>query len=539
MKNYRELEKTLISLEKKSYSAYKSLKGEYKYDNYILSIDHVQSDPYAPPSKMRIVMPRKVSGIPEELTDTKDKEIAVSDFLTRNFYKEVRKREKGSTGTGGSGRISIDRCGQEILERTSVLIKKDKIEVRFELGLPAAGRRIMGKAAKNILMLDQQHIRKVLKEKGLVAFVGNDSILPRENGVSDKPMKNGVRFKSPKEYEVTLSLPSGKKVTGMGISKGITLIVGGGYHGKSTLLKALERGVYNHIAGDGREMIISESDAVKIRSEDGRNVERVNISGFINNLPGKKDTLAFSTENASGSTSQAANVSEAIEYGTSLLLIDEDTSATNFMIRDGRMQKLVAKEKEPITPFIDRVKELYDNFWISTILIVGGSGDYFDVADRVIMMDEYIPLDVTEKAKNIANSDKNKREFSSNDSFKGITQRIPLKRSFSLSGKEDRIKAKGKYSIFYGKEMIDISGLEQLVDDSQTNGIAVMMDYFRKKVLDERLTISEAADKIYEHISKFGLDLISPYTGHPGNLALPRKQEFCAALNRYRKLKIK
>ena len=513
MKNYRELEKMLISLERKSYSAYKSLKGEYKYDNYILSIDHVQSDPYAPPSKMRIVMPRKVSGIPEELTDTKDKEIAVSDFLTRNFYKEVRKREKGSTGTGGSGRISIDRCGQEILERTSVLIKKDKIEVRFELGLPAAGRRIMGKVAKNILMevlpeiaekaivyknidkillkeqvilmLDQQHIRKVLKEKGLVAFVGNDSILPRESGVSDKPMKNGVRFKSPKEYEVTLSLPSGKKVTGMGISKGITLIVGGGYHGKSTLLKALERGVYNHIAGDGREMIISEADAVKIRSEDGRNVERVNISGFINNLPGKKDTLAFSTENASGSTSQAANVSEAIEYGTSLLLIDEDTSATNFMIRDGRMQKLVAKEKEPITPFIDRVKELYDIFGISTILIVGGSGDYFDVADRVIMMDEYIPLDVTEKAKNIANSDKSKREFSSNDSFKGITQRIPLKRSFSLSGKEDRIKAKGKYSIFYGREMIDISGLEQLVDDSQTNGIAVMMDYFRKKVLDK------------------------------------------------------
>ena len=567
MKNYKELEKMLISMERKSYSAYKSLKGNYKYDNYILSIDHVQSDPYAPPSKMRIVMPRKVSGIPEELTDTKDKEIAVSDFLTRNFYKEVRKREKGSAGTGGSGRISIDRCGQEILERTSVLIRKDKIEVRFEIGLPAAGRRIMGKAAKNILtdllpeiaenaivyknidktllkeqitlMLDQQYIRKVLKEKGLVAFVGNDSILPRESGVSDKPMKSGVRFKSPKEYEITLSLPSGKKVTGMGISKGITLIVGGGYHGKSTLLKALERGVYNHIAGDGREMIISEADAVKIRSEDGRNVERVNISGFINNLPGKKDTLAFSTENASGSTSQAANVSEAIEYGTSLLLIDEDTSATNFMIRDGRMQKLVAKEKEPITPFIDRVKELYDNFGISTILIVGGSGDYFDVADRVIMMDEYIPLDVTEKAKNIANSDKSKREFSSNDSFKGITQRIPLKRSFSLSGKEDRIKAKGKYSIFYGREMIDISGLEQLVDDSQTNGIAVMMDYFRNKVLDEKLTLSEAADKIYEHISKFGLDSISPYTGHPGNLALPRKQEFCAALNRYRKLKIK
>ena len=567
MKNYKELEKILFSMDGKSYSAYKSLKGEYKFPKYVLAIDHVQSDPYAPPSRMRIIMDRKISGIPYELIDTKEKNIAVSDFLTRNFYKEIQKNGNDSSGTGGSGRIFIDKCGQEILERTSVLIKEDKIEVRFEMGMPARGRRIMGKAAQKIifeqlpkiveksiiydnlkkealkeqivLVLDQEYIRKILKENELVAFVANDSILPRENGISDKPMKNAVKFKSPEKFEITLNLPSGKEVSGMGIPKGITLIVGGGYHGKSTLLAALERGIYNHVAQDGREFIISETDAVKIRAEDGRNVEKVNISGFINNLPGNKDTIAFSTENASGSTSQAANVAEALEYGTSLLLIDEDTSATNFMIRDGRMQKLVVKEKEPITPFIDRVKELYDNFGVSTILIIGGSGDYFDVANHVIMMDEYVPKDVTEKAKKIAKSDENKREFSSNDKFQGITQRIPLKKSFSQSGKLDKTKAKGKYSILYGKELIDISGLEQLVDDSQTNCIAVMVDYFKNKVLDEKLTLSQAADRIYEKIQKEGLDSISSYTGHPGNLALPRKQEFCGAVNRYRKLKIK
>ena len=567
MKNYKELEKILFSMDGKSYSAYKSLKGEYRFEKYILAIDHVQSDPYAPPSKMRIIMDRKICGIPYELTDTKDKNIAVSDFLTRNFYREIQKSGNDSTGTGGSGRIFIDRCGQEILERTSVLIKEDKVEVRFEMRMPARGRRIMGKDAQKIifqqlpeiveksiiydnlnkkalneqviLVLDQEYARKMLKEKGLVAFVANDSVLPRESGVSDRPMKNAVKFKSPEKFEITLKLPSGKEVSGMGIPKGITLIVGGGYHGKSTLLAALERGVYNHIAQDGREFIISESDAVKIRAEDGRNVEKVNISGFINNLPQNKDTRAFSTENASGSTSQAANMAEALEYGTSLLLIDEDTSATNFMIRDGRMQKLVAKEKEPITPFIDRVKELYDNFGVSTILIVGGSGDYFDVANHVIMMDEYVPKDVTEKAKEIAKTDENKREFSSNDKFQGVTQRIPLKKSFSQSGKLDKTKAKGKYSILYGKELIDISGLEQLVDDSQTNCIAVMIDYFKNKVLDEKLTLSQAADRIYEKIEKEGLDSISSYTGHPGNLALPRKQEFCGAVNRYRKLKIK
>lgn len=567
MKNYKELEKILFSMDRKSYSAYKSLKGEYKFEKYVLAIDHVQSDPYAPPSKMRVIMDRKISGIPYELTDTKEKNIAVSDFLTRNFYKEIQKNGNDSSGTGGSGRIFIDRCGQEILERTSVLIKEEKIEVRFEMGMPARGRRIMGKAAQKIifeqlpkiveksiiydnlkkealkeqivLVLDQEYIRKILKENELVAFVANDSILPRENGISDKPMKNAVKFKSPEKFEITLNLPSGKEVSGMGIPKGITLIIGGGYHGKSTLLAALERGIYNHVAQDGREFIISESNAVKIRAEDGRNVEKVNISGFINNLPGNKDTIAFSTENASGSTSQAANVAEALEYGTSLLLIDEDTSATNFMIRDGRMQKLVVKEKEPITPFIDRVKELYDNFGVSTILIIGGSGDYFDVANHVIMMDEYVPKDVTEKAKEIAKLDENKREFSSNDKFKGVTQRIPLKKSFSQSGKLDKTKAKGKYNILYGKELIDISGLEQLVDDSQTNCIAVMIDYFKNKVLDEKLTLSQAADRIYERIEKEGIDSISSYIGHPGNLALPRKQEFCGTVNRYRKLKIK
>ena len=567
MKSYRDLEKILFSMDGKSYSVYKSLKGEYRFEKYVLAIDHVQSDPYAPPSKMRVIMDRKICGIPYELTDTKDKNIAVSDFLTRNFYREIQKSGNDGTGTGDSGRIFIDRCGQEILERTSVFIKGDKVEVRFEMGMPARGRRIMGKAAQKIifeqlpeiveksiiydnlnkkalneqviLVLDQEYARKMLKEKGLVAFVANDSVLPRESGVSDRPMKNAVKFKSPEKFEITLKLPSGKEVSGMGIPKGITLIVGGGYHGKSTLLAALERGVYNHIAQDGREFIISESDAVKIRAEDGRNVEKVNISGFINNLPQNKDTRAFSTENASGSTSQAANVAEALEYGTSLLLIDEDTSATNFMIRDGRMQKLVAKEKEPITPFIDRVKELYGNFRVSTILIVGGSGDYFDVANHVIMMDEYVPKDVTEKAREIAKLDENKREFSSNDKFQGVTQRIPLKKSFSQSGKLDKTKAKGKYSILYGKELIDISGLEQLVDDSQTNCIAVMIDYFKNKVLDEKLTLSQAADRIYEKIQKEGLDSISSYTGHPGNLALPRKQEFCAVVNRYRKLKIK
>ena len=567
MKSRQELEQLLFSINGQGYGAYKSIKGEYNFGKYILSIDHVQVDPYAPPSKVRIIMDRKVTGIPDELLDSKSKIIAVSDFLTREFYKKAEIYSQKINATGGSGMIVIDRCGQEMLERTSVLIKDNRVEVRFEIGLPAAGRRILGKEANRIfsqtlekivdaallyenidhnelknqisLMIDQEYIREELKRRNLVAFVANGSVLPRESGVSDKPLRDGIPFCSPKSFEIDMDLPSGKHISGMGIEKGITLIVGGGYHGKSTLLKALERGVYNHISGDGREMVITCFDAVKIRAEDGRNVEKVNISAFINNLPGNKDTHLFSTENASGSTSQAANVMEALESGTSLILIDEDTSATNFMICDGRMQKLIAREKEPITPFIDKVKPLYKDLGVSTILIAGGCGDYFDVADRVIMMDEYIPKDVTDRAKEIASTDGYKREFLSDNVFGKVTHRVPLKTGFSLSGKEDRLKAKGKYTILYGWNNIDISGLEQLVDESQTNCIAVMIRFLKNKVIDEKKTIEQALEQMYRHIEKFGLDSISPYTGHPGNLAMPRKQEVFAAISRYRGLVVK
>ena len=200
-------------------------------------------------------------------------------------------------------------------------------------------------------------------------------------------MKGAIQFTSPQAFETTFNLPSGRAVTGMSIPEGITLIVGGGYHGKSTLL-GLERSVYDHIPNDGREFVITRHDAMKIRAEDGRGIQNVNISPFIDNLPGKKDTTHFSTDNASGSTSQAANVMEALGQ-TSTLLIDEDTSATNFMIRDGRMQKLIAPDKEPITPFSNKVRPLLEAHQVATILIVGGSGDYFDVADQVMMMDEY------------------------------------------------------------------------------------------------------------------------------------------------------
>ena len=564
MKSAQALEQTLTSLDGQKYGAYKQIKDIYEFNLFKLRVDHIQADPFAPPSKMSVVIDRQQAKFPDSLLNSELKQRAVSDYLARVFHKQIQSIVAQDKKVS---KIQIDSCGQEILERTAVVIKNRQIEARIEVGLPARGRTILGRIARHTLinvlpqivehalcyrningsqlqqqvelMMDQEEIRQQLVKRDLVAFVANGAILPRKSGVSDLPMNNAIAFKSPKQYEIVMKLSSGKVIKGMGIPKGITLIVGGGYHGKSTLLEALERGVYNHIAGDGREYVITNQDAMKIRAEDGRSIQNVNIQPFIDHLPGEKDTTHFSTENASGSTSQAANVMEALESQASLLLIDEDTSATNFMIRDGRMQRLIAPEKEPITPFSNKVKALYDDHNVSTILIVGGSGDYFDVADQVLMMDEYVLKDVTQHAKDIAQSDGYQRKVSSHNQFGHISSRIPLRASFNQKGKRDRFKAKGLNVVTYGKETIHISGLEQLVDDSQTQGLAMMLSYVKNELLDDKSTIVELTNCLYQRIEKHGLDVISNHHGHPGHLALPRKQEFIATLNRYRRLKIK
>lgn len=569
MANIAQLKRALERIDGKGYKAYKDIQGSYNFDNFTLHIDYVQGDPFASPSRIRVVVPQHVAKIPLHLFDTPEKCRGLEDYLTRKLRDNIYKIVKGNRGTGKSGMISVISVGQEILKRTSVLVTPEQVEARLSVGLPARGRRILAGQAIDMLTgelpklieaslfyenldrnaverhvataEDQWVLRKKIAEMGLVAFVANGSILPRKSGVDDRPMDRGtIPFKSPAELEVEIELPNRGIISGMGIPKGVTLIVGGGYHGKSTLLRAIERGVYDHIPGDGREMVVTIDNAVKIRAEDGRSVEKVDISPFINNLPNGETTKAFSTENASGSTSQAANIMEALELGCTLLLLDEDTSATNFMIRDARMQKLVPKGSEPITPFIDRVRTLYDKLGVSTILVLGGSGDYLDVADTVIMMENYIPKDVTQKAKKIAEEFPTDREKDSENTSIAITHRIPLPQSLSLAGTKKKVKSRGVDTIQYGHTNLILDDLEQLVDENQTKAIADIIQYAIKKYIDGKATLKEIVEKIEMDIEKNGLDIISPFYGmHPGDYAKPRPMEIAGAINRLRILKVK
>lgn len=568
MKTKNDLETLLQRIDGKGYKAYKDIRGTYNYNDFLLSIDYVQGDPFASPSKIRIIMNHGETGIPIESITSKEKKRAFSDYIARQVSKALYSSYERGKGSGKSGRVTIDAPGQEVLDRTAIYLDNKKVEVRLEIGLPAAGRRVLGRQA--IMMLvkqlpdiippvlmyenmnkpklkgwmnlaeDQRFIRDYIKENGYVAFIANGAVLPRESGISSKPMKKDVSsFKSPKSSQITITLPHKGIISGCGIKEGVTLIVGGGYHGKSTLLEALELGVYDHIEGDGREYCITRSDAVKIRAEDGRSVKNVDITPFITNLPNKIETNHFSTDNASGSTSQAANIIEALEIGTGLLLIDEDTSATNFMIRDVRMQQLVHKDKEPITPFIDRVKQLYEDQGVSTILVIGGSGDYFDVADHVIMMEDYEPHDVTSAAKEIASEFEASREVVQQSFNNSRKPRYIQAKTFMSHERKEKIKVNGLHTILYNRNEIALDYIEQLIDMSQTRTIAAVLKYLKESQCYQGKTFEECLDHLVELMEHNGLESIVDTTGHPGNLAYVRKQELGAAINRWRNLSVK
>jgi len=568
MHTAEDLSSELKRLDRRGYKAYKDIAGRWDFPTFQLHIDHVQGDPFAAPSRLRVRVPMEVAGFPDNTYHNRSREVGLRDYLTRQFGNACRRYGKKRGGSGKSGTIGIDMPGQEVIERTSVIVNGDFVEARFVAGLPAFGRKIAGRLAEELLLEqvpqivenslvfgrldrvgvyeavetaeDADVLRDALGGRSLVAFVAEGAILPRRSGVDERPMDRGeaVPFTSPESFRVEIDLPNRGAVSGMGIPRGVSLIVGGGYHGKSTLLNAIEQGVYNHIPGDGREMVVSDPLACKIRAEDGRRIEKTAITPFISNLPYGRDTDAFSSENGSGSTSQGANIIEAIEAGARALLIDEDTSATNFMIRDHRMQELVAKDREPITPFIDKVRQLYDERGVSTILVIGGSGDYFDVADYVVSMNAYVPDDVTEEARRIAGKYRSERAREGGERFGAFVERAPVPSGIDPSrGKRDvKINIRGPQIIDFGTERIDLTAVEQLIHTGQARAISEAMVKARRK-MDGKLSLRELLDQIMAEIDDRGLDAVGGKKA--GDLFRFRRLELAAALNLLRSFEVR
>jgi len=554
------LRNKLLALEGLGYKAFKAISGEYTFPGFALSIDHVQGDPFATPSRISLRVPPAQAALPAELWQDAVRRVALEDFLGRALREAIHRHVKGQRGSGNSGEMHVAGGGQQVLRRNAVLIDETGVEARLTLGLPAQGRRAAGRQAVSMFcdelpavvqaalcfphlnaaqarrhvhsVEDQHQLRRWLRGEELVAFIADGAVLPRASGVDDRPLAEGaLPFRAPDSLARRVKLPNADEIRGLGIPPGVTLIVGGGFHGKSTLLHALERGVYDHIPGDGRERVVSVADAVKIRAEDGRAIHQVDISPFINHLPFARDTTRFSTENASGSTSQAANIIEALACGSRLLLIDEDTSATNFMIRDERMQALVADDKEPITPLVQRVRDLYSQLGVSSIIVMGGSGEYLDVADSVIMMDNYHARDVSEQARALA------RPPAAGKQAPGVDlqpRRCPGPQVLNASRgpREVKIDVRQTRLLDYGEHRIDLAALEQLIDRDQTRSIGLMIHYFARHYAADCTALADDLRQVMADVERYGLDRVSPYK--VGNLAMPRLFELAAAINRIR-----
>lgn len=561
----KDLRAALQRIDGRSYRAYKDVAGSYSGPGWELWIDHVQGDPFAAPSRVRLILSAGTAGFPEWALSSRDRRSSSADFVNRAFVRLLGEASRHD-GSGRSGELRALQPGQEVLERTSVVFFPDgDLELRFTAGLPAQGRRVLGRAAIRLLcegipilaeavqaqaldlaalkrhvetVEDAQALRSQLAERGLVAFVAAEACLPRRSGVDDRPLHEARLFEVPPELSVTLQTPNGGSRVGLGIPRGVTLITGGGFHGKSTLLRAIERGVYDHVPGDGREAVVTQADAVKVRAEDGRSTSCVDISGFIGLLPGGQDTRAFTTENASGSTSQAAAVVEALELGARCLLIDEDTSATNFMIRDARMQALV--ESEPITPLLDRIPELRQ-LGVSLVVVVGGCGDYLDVADTVIAMEGYRPRWVTQRAKEVATALPSQRKSAVQpwSPPPGRTTRFVQPGSIPTGkrrGERPKIKVPTLDRCLFGREEVALGAVEQLVEEAQIRAIAQAWAWASSRAFKGGTSLAAAVEEILETVAREGLEALQ--SSPAGNLSEFRGHELGAFLNRLRSLRV-
>lgn len=590
--NAEELRGILSRIDGRGYRAYQELRGSYSLGRFALEIAHVQGDPYAPPSRLHVRIPPAQAGFATAAQESPARRLGFEDYLGRALA--------GAIERASAHELGVDAHGQEMLRRTAVRIRPGTLEARLSVELPAAGRRIRGRASARILCdqlpivlaaalrsealgaaalrrhqdtaEDHHALRACLQREGWVAFIADGAILPRRAGHDDRPLTAAGRtpvvpLRAPPELAAEVRLPHVGRVRGLAIPRGVTLLVGGGFHGKSTLLDAIARGIYPHVPGDGREQVASDPATVKIRAEDGRAVTGTDIRVFIGELPFGRATDAFTTQNASGSTSQAANIIEALEAGARVLLLDEDTSATNFMIRDEPMRRLLRPGQEPITPLLDRVADLYRERGVSTVLVVGGSGEYFRVADRVIQMDQYVPYEVTARAREIVGAmsaaghgsvsappagsaaaampgSESRGGDGSGFAPPAAARRLSLEAYRQRIGpKGPRVKAQGIHRILAEREEIDLVACEQLVSGSQTRTLAQIL---------ERLLEGESRDpawrarangftpeEIQHTLDACGEDLLDRASRFPrGDLALVRGYEVVAMLNRLRKLSV-
>lgn len=562
----KALYQKIRTLNGKNYGLYKSLADKpWDFGDFTLEFLHVQGDPYAPASRVVIKANLSMLGYAGEWSGSFERRLALSDFLHRKLSRLVKERYPDKDAA-----VIFDVAGPEMLVRNSLWIDNGELRACLQVKLPGEGRKIQAELAAEILTMVlpdlvsaglyydksdegalQEHYRVLAERReilsqldacGLCAFVPDGAVLPRASGLSEMPLEKAIPFVAPEEMAVTLNV-CGREIRGMGIPKGISVITGGAFHGKSTLLQALTRSVYPHIPGDGREGIVIDETALRIGVEDGRSVRCTDLSMFVRDLPGGVSTKNFNTLSASGSTSEAANLLEAMEAGSQTFLIDEDSSAVNFLIRDVRVRKLLGDDREPLIPLTDRIKELAAAGF-SFILVAGACGDYLDLADNIIVMANYkaecaklTPAPSTSSWRGEAPTGSTEpAEVTQPRAFATYMQ--PLQKSVrptSAVERQVKVKLAGDTLLQIGFLVSDTSRLNTLVDKQQRFGAGfILLNLLQNAASnnDAAQSVAGVAQKLCENIKNVGFRNLPQ--GMSREMSLPRPVDIACVAFRLR-----
>ena len=387
----------------------------------------------------------------------------------------------------------------------------------------------------------QRQLRRGLRARGLVAFVADGAVLPRASGVAAGPLAGAVPFQSPPALATALPTIDGD-VVGMGIPEGVTVIAGGGFHGKSTLLHALQEGHLDHVPGDGRERVVADPDAVKIRAEDGRCVHAVDVSPFLGTLPGGRPTRPLSTADASGSTSQAAALVEAVQGGARVLLFDEDSCATNLMVGDPAMHTLLDRvaadqpagtgAREPITPLVQRVRQLHAACGVSSVLVIGGVAGYLAVADTVLVMLDHRAHAATDQARGLAPPPPDPGPWPA------LLGRQVDRASLAPGGR-GRVRARDARHIEYGDDELILTGIDQISDADSARTLGHALRTLATRPGPPTPSLGALLDELAALLAGPGLDALSPHSSPIGGLAAVRRHELVAVLGRLRSARLR
>jgi len=545
MKAHFELKSLIQYIGNKSLHSYKSIEGTYLFKNFVLFIDYAQEHPSDPPGRFRIQIDQETAKFPLDTFSNRTREIALRDFLSRTFYHAIRAFSPDDF-------IIFEYPGQEIIERTSAFVDSSFVEVRFEAKLYSNGNILGTEDVEDFLFLrlpqivesslifnniekeklykhietseDADFLRIELENLRLIAFIAEDSILPRISEENQLPLNENesIPFRSPYNLKMDVELPNRGQISGMGIPRGITFITGAQVSGKSTLLNAIQMGIYNHIPGDGREFVVSNPNSVKVHSEKGRNINNVDISAF---LPALEDANCYSTAHSDNIISEAANIIESIEIGADVLLLDEDTSAPGFLLQIGENNANISNEATPVIPYIYKVKSLFREYMISTIMVIEDPQGSYQAADFVIRMKDNKAEDITLEIKDEA------EQVGTNENFGFIQERIPNFGNTADLKEPDNI-ANENVALSSKEEMRFI---EQIVSASQLFAIEKAIEY-SKKYIDGKKTFRQVTSLVMLDIGRSGLDILD--SDLSGNYAEFRRIELVSALNRLNCLKV-